>query len=385
MKNKKIAQLVCTFPPYKGGIGNIALYFSALLQSKGTEITTYTPNYKNKKNVIKTLNVNNESARTHFLPTLLQYGNAALLPQIFSITRDHDILYLHYPFFGTDILVWITKLIWGKKKKMVLHYHMDVRGLSFPAKFLQFPSKLILSSLLKKADLITCANLDYIRNSNIKKIYSRYPDKFTEVPFGVDVTEFTPSSAQNRTIPTILFAGGLDKAHYFKGVEYLVDAVQLLEESIPQHSWKIHIVGEGELKGYYQERVKEKGLSNRIEFLGSLKKEELIKEYQKSDIFVLPSINKGEAFGIVLLEAMACGTPVIASDLPGVRSVFNNGIEGMATEPKNEKNLAEKIEMLLQDPEKRREMGEKARKLVQEHYTFQKMGDRLEQAFNKIV
>lgn len=385
MKNKKIAQLVCTFPPYKGGIGNAALQFSTLLQTKGREVSTYTPNYKNKKNVIQNLSENNKTVKVHYLSPLLQYGNAALLPQVFSIARNHDILYLHYPFFGTDILVWITKIIWRKKKKLILHYHMDVRGLNFIGKIFQLPSKLILPSLLKRSDVITCASLDYIQNSDIKKIYYRYPEKFQEIPFGVDVTEFYSSPTYNKKTPTILFVGGLDRAHYFKGVEYFIDALHLLEEKMPKEPWQVHIVGEGELKNYYQEKVKEKGMSHRIKFLGGLKKQELSEEYRNSDIFVLPSINKGEAFGMVLLEAMACGTPVIASDLAGVRSVFNDQVEGLTAKPKDKKDLAQKIGSLLQNPQKRREMGEKAEKLVQEHYTFEKMGDRLEQALNKII
>jgi glycosyltransferase involved in cell wall biosynthesis len=380
----KIAQLVCTLPPYKGGIGNSALQFSELLQKKGIEIINFTPNYSSFKKQLKFIDKRGVKIKTHFLPPLLKYGNAALLPGLIKIMPKYDIVYLHYPFFGGAEMVWLAKNIFRRKFKLVIHYHMDVVGLSLGAKLFQLPSLLIFNSLFKKADAITCANLDYIKHSKLQNIYHKYPEKFSEIPFGVDTNRFFPKKKKDNGKLTILFVGGLDKAHYFKGVEYLIEAARILKKKITGISWKVHIVGEGELKKYYQNKAKEAGLEDYMDFKGGVSQERLTQEYQESDIFVLPSINKGEAFGMVLLEAMACGTPVIASDLPGVRSVFKNGKQGYTVMPKNAQELAEKIKLLIADPEQRQVMGGNALKLVKEEYKLERTGEKLEKMIKKI-
>ncbi|MFW5888228.1 MAG: glycosyltransferase family 4 protein [Patescibacteria group bacterium] len=384
MKNKKIAQIICTFPPYKGGIGNSALQFSELLQKRGAAIVNFTPNYRTRKAEVKTMNVNGIKVKAHFLPPFLKYGNAALLPSLIRLTPKYDIVYLHYPFFGGAEIVWMAKKIFRKKFKLAIHYHMDVKGLSLSAKIFQIPSFLIFNSLFKKAEIITCANIDYIKHSRLKKIYQKNPEKFLEIPFGVDTNKFFPRKKKTNNKITILFVGGLDKAHYFKGVEYLIEAARILKEETTGISWEIHIVGEGELKKYYQNKAKEAGLKDHVHFKGGVDQERLTQEYQESDIFVLPSINKGEAFGMVLLEAMACGTPVIASDLPGVRSVFKNGEQGYTVAPKNARELTEKIKLLINDPEKRRLMGSNALKLVEEKYKPERTGEKLGKMIKKI-
>jgi glycosyltransferase involved in cell wall biosynthesis len=103
-------------------------------------------------------------------------------------------------------------------------------------------------------------------------------------------------------------------------------------------------------------------------FLGKLNENELIANYQNAKVLVLPSINNNEAFGIVLIEAMACGTPVIASNLPGVRLVFEDKISGFQTEVKNIIDLKNKLEIILTD-DISLNMGQKAQQLVKEKYS----------------
>ena len=114
-----------------------------------------------------------------------------------------------------------------------------------------------------------------------------------------------------------------------------------------------------------------------MEFLGKISDEELPRIYQQADLLVLPSINKNEAFGLVLLEAMACGVPVIASDLPGVRTVFEDGRQGLLCKPGDVSDLKNKIEEILADEEKRKIMGKEARILALEKYSWKKIGRKL--------
>lgn len=375
----KIAQIVCAYPPYAGGIGNSAKQIFEILKDKH-EVINFTPD--NTK-------------------PLWRKGHGAILLQLLWRLRKFDYIYLHYPFFGTAEIIWLFKSFYFKPK-LIIHYHMDVQNLSLTNKILAGPSKLIRTSLLKKADFIITASLDYIKNSQIKNFYASNPEKFKEIPFAVDLNKFKPKDinlpSNNKILEKtknlikqvtnlfikrdrldLIFVGGLDKAHYFKGVDILLTATSLLRHK----NWHLKIVGEGDLLSDYQNQVKQLKIEKQVEFLGKLSGDELIKNLQSADALILPSINKNEAFGIVLIEALACGVPVIASDLPGVRKVFEDKKEGLLFEPKNPVDLNIKLDFLAQNEKKRKEMAKEARKLAERKYDLIKMKQSYENLFIK--
>ncbi len=240
----KIAQIVCTFPPYAGGIGNSAYTIGEMLSSEH-EVSTFFPNYKKDKNFLKT------KQYLRPLHPILKHGNGAFLPQLAREMNDFDLTYLHYPFFGTTEVISLMRALKPQKTKLIVHYHMDVFGLRGMAKILSLPSKITSKNLLEGADAIVTSSLDYVKNSQIKDLYEKRPDKFKEIPFGVDITKFLPDEKKQKNKDTrILFVGGLDKAHYFKGVAKLIEAGKYLREG----NWMIDIVGEGGLKESYQKR-----------------------------------------------------------------------------------------------------------------------------------
>ena len=214
----RIAQITCVFPPYKGGIGNVAYDFSEMLAETGNEITVFTPDYG--QNIEEKHNF-----KIILLKPWLKMGLGAFLPQLLFKLPSFDIIYLHYPFFGTAEVVWLAKTILPKKFKLIIHFHMDAAGFSLFAKILSLPTKIIQNSLFKKAEVVTCASLDYVKNSDIAKIYKKYPAKFRQIPFGVDTDKFSPASKKENKVKNILFVGALDKAHYFKGVNILLKAI----------------------------------------------------------------------------------------------------------------------------------------------------------------
>jgi len=360
----KIAQIVCAWPPYAGGIGNSAVQIGQALAQEH-DLTNYYPAN---------------------LRPWLKYGHSAFAPQLLAKLGRFDYIYLHYPFFGMSEIVWLFRLF-NKRTKLIIHYHMDVDFDSPLLKIAAWPARLIRDSLFRKAQAIVCSSLDYVKNSSLKDFYQKYPEKFREIPFGVDTHFFQPgllkSASQNHLVEqgkkiirfvnerfinhhrsTILFVGGLDRAHYFKGVDNLIRAAGGLENK----NWLLQIAGEGELQADYQRLAEALGLAAQVRFLGKLSGEELVKAFQRADVLVLPSINRNEAFGLVLIEAMACGTPVIASDLPGVRSVFTDGQEGLAIKPGDVQNLQDKLSLLLNNQELREKMGQAGRRLVELKY-----------------
>jgi len=376
----RIAQIVSTFPPYKGGMGNVAVNYARLLSNQGHDITTFTPLYKK-------LNTSESSDRSGWgkivrLKPVLKYGNAAFLPRIFFKLRNFDVVLLHYPFFGTAEIIWLARMFGMFKGKLILQYHMDVSGLSLFARLASLPSKLILPGLIRRANAILTASLDYVKNSDIKSLYAKRRDKFIELPFGVDLKRFYPAAAEDNNAKTgsagktktILFVAGLDRAHYFKGLDILLSAICKLQIT----NYKLQIIGSGDLKPYYEKMVKNLGVANNVKFIGSVSFDDLAKYYRQADLFVLPSVTKGEAFGLVLLEAMASGTPVIASNLPGVRNVFQDGIQGYLIKPGDADDLAKKMEKILTDKDLREKMGKAGRRLVEEKYDWEKFGNGLE-------
>ncbi len=348
----KIAQVVCVYPPYAGGIGTAAFDFQNIF-SKDNNSFVFVTNNKHKY----------EDPKIIATKALLKLGHGAILLQLLWKLKKFDLIYFHYPFFGSAIIIWLFK-IFNPEKRLIIHYHMDVNHKNILFKILSWPEEIIKKSLFKKSEKIIIASLDYIKNSNIKNIYKKYPEKFQEIPFSINTEEFRPSPEKKQK-NNILFVGGLDKAHYFKGVELLLSAFSKIKEL----EANLIIAGDGDLKDYYKNIAKKLNIQDKVSFLGKLNKNELIKNYQEAKVLVLPSINSNEAFGIVSIEAMACGAPVISSDLPGVRSVYEDGKSGLSFKLKDVKDLQDKIEYILKNKDIQAKMSQEARDLCLKKYS----------------
>ncbi len=352
----KIAHVTCAFPPYKSGISNVA-YNYARIQSEKNNVVVFVPDYGGDK-------TKSYSFKVEYLKPFPRFGRGGFLYQLVFKLKKFDIVHLHYPFFGGAELVWLLKSF-GAKFKLVLHYHMDTSNLALIPKILSIPSVLIRKSIFNKADAVIYASDDYIKNSKIKKIYNKYKTKFYEIPFGVDTNKFQYLPKQNHKKKIILFVAALDKAHYFKGLDVLFKAVVSMKLD-----FELRIVGDGDLKQDYISKSKELKIDHSIKFLGKLPDKDLVRQYQEADLFILPSINRHEAFGLVLLEAMACGTPVIATNLPGVRKVFNHNEEGFLVKINDENDLKDKMNLILNDEKLWKTMSNNALNLVETKYSW---------------
>jgi glycosyltransferase involved in cell wall biosynthesis len=382
----KIAQIVCTFPPYRGGIGNSVYNISENLAELGHEVTVFTPNYHYKDK--DEFNPPEDKFKVERLNPLFKYGNAAFIPQLLWKLNNFDIIHLHYPFYGSLGPILLIKLLSGRKMKLIIHYHMDSRAKGLKGVFFHLYNILFLPFLVKAAKIITCASLDYVKYSDLKKYYRIKPDKFRQILFGVNLEQFVTyhdNVNKQRDNRIILFVGGLDKAHYFKGLKNLLKAFNIVIKDHGLSSTILKVVGQGNLLPYYKKCVLDLGLGKSVKFYENVGNSKLVDFYNYSDCLILPSINKGEAFGLVLLEAMACSKPVITSNLPGVRSVFKNGREGLLVKPGDIKDLADKIKIILSDKKSAEAMGSAGRKLVEKKYTWHKVGKRLDAIYNYVM
>jgi glycosyltransferase involved in cell wall biosynthesis len=192
------------------------------------------------------------------------------------------------------------------------------------------------------------------------------------IPLWMDLSQFRPPGDEggfrraynlvNRRV--VLFVGGLQPR---KGLRYLVEAAKHITDRAT-----IVIVGDEQptyagSKQALQEQVKALGLEERVLFAGNIPRDQLGGVYSAADVFVLPSLAEG--LPTVLLEAMAHGTCVIGSDIPGNRDVVRDGVNGALVEARNAEALAKKIDALLADDALRARLGAQGRRDIEENYS----------------
>ncbi|MFC1613019.1 glycosyltransferase family 4 protein [Patescibacteria group bacterium] len=388
----KIAQIVCQFRPYKSGISESAYYFSKELAKRGNEVVVFTPLYDKKLQTTEEM----DGFKIKRIKPFFSYGNGAFIPKIKKELNGFDIVHLHYPFFGAAEIVCRMKKRKLKSTPLIITYHMDVVGKGILKSIFNFHTKNLMPKILKSANKITFSSLDYYKNSNAKNIKLNEKN-IIELPFGIDQSDYKIIGKDNKIMDKynleyddkiILMIGGIDKAHYFKGLEYLFKALKIIKETYTGteiYKIKIIIIGGGNMKKYYINLAGQLGISKQIIFAGKVSDEEKIKLINSSYINVLPSIDKSEVFGISLIEAMACAKPVIASNLAGVRTVVEDGVNGLLCEPKNANNLAGKIKYLLDNPLIARQMGGAGLEKVQKIYNWKNIGNRLEKIYKNLI
>jgi glycosyltransferase involved in cell wall biosynthesis len=247
----------------------------------------------------------------------------------------------------------------------------------------------VLPRIIDRSDKVLVTSWDYAKNSALKEWIVAEPEKFEEVPIGVNHLLFKPRFRDKEMMKqydlydksVILFVGALDKAHYFKGVNILIQAIYKLNDN---DDFRVLLVGSGDMMDSYKSLADNLGLSKKIIFIGKASDQDLLKYYALADMLVLPSIDRSEAFGIAALEAMACGVPVIASDLAGVRSLVIKKETGLLVKPGSVQNLTDMIRILLKNSRLARSMGQAGRKRVLANYTWDLTGQKLNNIINSI-
>lgn len=317
VKNNKKIIILSSVYPNDGGMGTV--FISEILEfikSGSLNIKILVPKYnKDFSDRIKRF--------TEFLKPVFKIGMGAFCPQVNQKIKDADIIYLHYPALGiAENLLFYKK---RKNQKIIIRYHMDlISNNIFKKVFYKINKIFILPKILKKADKVIFSSFDYAKISDAGKFYKKNKSKCSEIPFGVDKNVFFIEKNRNKK-KQLLFVGHLDKAHNFKGVENLIKSFS----KIKNNNFELVIMGrDGDLRNKYQKLIKSLNLQESVKFLLNLKREDMRVVYNESYFTILPSIDKREAFGIVLTESLECGTPIIASNLNGVRSLVKNKKNG---------------------------------------------------------
>lgn len=285
---------------------------------------------------------------------------------------DPDLIHVHLP----NPLAELSTLIADRDIPVVAQFHSDiVRQRNLLRLYKPF-----LDAFYRRANCIVVPTPMHIE---ISRFVSKYRKKCRIVPFGVPLSRFELDETGRKKVddlrdglPSVLCVGRLVS---YKGVEFLIRAL----EGMKARLW---IAGSGPLEGSLRNLAQEKGLANRVEFLGEISNQDLVAYYHACDVFVLPSITNAEMFGVVQLEAMACRKPVISTNLPtGVPWVNQDGNTGYVVSPGNAAELTKRIQQLVSDPQLRQEMGEAGRIRVEQHFTSTKMAAGMLQVYQEML
>ena len=371
----RIAHIAPVFPPIRGGMGTAAYQQARALAHLGAEVTVFTrPDARPASQP--------PGVEVVELPALISKGNAACLPQVLWRLQGYDLVHLHYPFFGTAELVAARRLLAGPP--VVLQYQMDVVGRGWLAYAFRWHRRAIFPFIVKLADGIVVTTTDYAASSFLGPQVAGSDSRVAVIPHGIDLNHLSPNGdgESDRARlgitrrPLIFFLAQLDRTHYFKGLHILFDALA----RIPQAA--LVVGGDGNMRREYEARAQSLGLADRVRFAGDISDEQLPSYYRAADVVVLPSVDRTEAFGLVLLEAMACGRPVVASRLPGVRTLVEEGRTGYLVDPGNAKDLAEKIERCAAETTV---LGANARRMVEERFNWDVIGRQLLNLYDRVV
>ncbi len=334
----RVLHLACLAPPEVGGIGMSALREVEELRARGHEAVLVAPQMRGGERGDRPVGVRAQKA-------LWRVGNAAQLPLKGLLRESWDVIHLHYPFYGTaEPLLALPRNI-----PIVMTFHMDgvMGGWREPIAHLH--RWCIQPWLLRRVKQIFVSSLDYALASSLQTLVKRKDPRIIELPFGIDLSLFQPGPAERSrfSLPedkkVLLMVGGLDRPHLFKGVPVALRALKAM------HSEDVILAirGDGALQPTFALMAKELGIADRVRFLPPCNREALAALYRSADVLLFPSTSRSEAFGLVAIEAQACGTPVIASDLPGVRSVVVPGQTGWLVPPGDADALARQVMYVL--------------------------------------
>lgn len=294
--------------------------------------------------------------------------------QLRKMAKEQDVIQFHLPFPLGDL----GCLLSGYKGKVVAFWHSDVVK---QKKWMIF-YRPVMELFLKRADLILVGAQGIVEGS---KYLGPYREKCRVVPFAVtddilqDGTAFLQTNGYKKKTEKLnfLFVGRLV---YYKGCSVLLEAFEKMDSDAT-----LTIIGEGPLREELEQRVVEKELTNRINLLGKVDNEIMKQCMRNADVFVLPSTERSEAFGLVQLEAMTYGTPVINTNLPsGVPEVSIHGRTGLTVEPGDVQGLKEAMLWMTEHGAEREAMGIAARKRLEEWYTERIMVSSIKKIYKEL-
>ncbi len=285
-----------------------------------------------------------------------------------------NIIHVHHAF----PLSWVARVI---KSTYQIPYMITIHGSELPTIQKDRRYLALTSDALRRAKRII-PNSFYTRDWLYKIFGNEFKDNVRVIPGGVDIKKFNPNLNTSdidekyglREKKIVLFAGKLTA---YKGVKYLIKAAC----KIPA---EVVILGEGPERASLEQRVKDYGLTN-VHFIGHLGTSNILnKFYTRASVFVAPSV-WDEPLGLVILEAMACRTPVVVTRKGGIPLAVKEGVNGYFVRPRNSTEIAKKVNLLLSDEPKRQKMADNARRIAVERFSWEIIAQKFIDKYEKFT
>ncbi|MBU0501641.1 MAG: glycosyltransferase family 4 protein [bacterium] len=365
----KICMVVPFFYPHTGGTEKYVKDLSIALLNDGHEVTVISTNLPAEKNAPAEEMMN--GFKVIRLPADLKLSYIPVTKKKFDLKmlEGYDIVHVHVPSFG-----FLREIVGKVPQPVIVTYHCDITvsekymGIPVPGfliKLVEHSSNIMARMLLKKADVVYNTTKTYAETSpvlrhipNVKNIpIGIFHDHIDEMHKKLGLTE--KDKKRNQILWLGRMAGN-------KGCDYMVKAMPSILKDFPDT--KLVICGDGEEKAHINDLIDKFGIRKSIEMYGMVTFEEIVRIYYSSLVYVFPSINRLEAFGIVQLEAFANYTPVICTDIPGPNAVMDVGTTGLIVPKQDPKAISDAVIKMLSNPDKAIEMGKAGRKLVETKY-----------------
>jgi glycosyltransferase involved in cell wall biosynthesis len=364
-------------PPKSGGIGYYVYNLSKKLVQRGHEVTIIAKGSTNRYTYKVVDGINIFAASFFPLYPFHVWIHKAFVKILFkSLEPKLDLVHLHSPIVPPvkTSLPIITTVHTSMKVDSEYHEICDFYSLAerLQCKVFYPPAE---TKLFRISSLITAVShsvADELRQ------YGLDPNKIPVVRNGVDENTFSPLQSRAKTEKYVLYTGGLRAR---KGLFDLLECAQY----VCQVNQNVHfvVVGQGPLFGRLFEAVRKKGMGEKVILLGFVKRDRLISLYKNATVHVIPSHYEG--LPTVLLEAMSCGLPVVATNVSGNREVITNGVNGFLVPPKTPKQMAEIILKLLDSTALRESIGKAARKTIEDYYTWDKITDNIIDCYENLL
>ena len=358
----KIVHFAKFYPPEYGGIESVteALAEDHAAAGLDVEVVCFTRDSaqveKLDRLVLRRIKVQKEIASQ---PLAVSYLGACT-----AAARNADVVHAHLP----NMLATLAVLRLPLHIQVVLHWHADIVNKGMIGSLV----RPIERAMLRRADTIVATSQNYAYASSALKDFGT---RVKVIPIGIADVIKAPRF-EFSTPPYVLFVGRLVP---YKGLPVLLDAITMVQSDV-----KFRIVGTGPLLTDLQTHARRLGISDRVEFLGRVEENQLRSLMQSAAIFCLPSINRLEAFGVVLLEAMRAQRAIISTNIfgSGVPWVNSTGINVPVNDPIA---LAKAIDQLLADPEETARLGKLARCRFEEFFTRDRMSSRLLHLYEHVL
>lgn len=370
-ENPSILQLG-KFYPIKGGVEKVAYDLMTGLSTSEIHCDMLCATVAGKGKTIR-LNPYAQLIECH------SWGKAAatmIAPSMITTLRkvcpSYDIVHVHHP----DPMAALALALSGYKGKVVLHWHSDIQK----QKYLLRLYRPLQDWLLRRADLIVGTSPVYLDESPFLK---KVQQKTVCLPIGVPPVLPEPEAAdricQQYGGKKIVFA--LGRLVAYKGFTHLVEAARFLKDD-----YVVLIGGTGALEQALCQQIKRLGLENKVVLLGRIPDRDLPAYFGACKVFCLPSVQKTEAFGIVQIEAMSCGKPVVATRIPqsGVPWVNKHGVSGLNVMPGNAGELARAIQDIADNESVYDKYSMAAKNRYWDIFTNEHMIDKCKRIYNNL-